>query len=624
MMLRCRAMLRRLEEDIRDHIERETSENIESGMSPDAARYAALRRFGNVQLVKEQTREVWIAAAAEQLWQDVRFGLRTLRRNAGFATIAILTLAIGIAVNTAVFSVVNTVLLRALPYPDADRLVAFSVGVTSAAAGHFKPGIEGADFAEWRSWAATSFDKLVGYTYSDKTIAGRNVSDQVRAISIAGDFWSIVGTNAALGHLFEPGKSQDEVVLSHSVFDTQFKGDRSIVGNVVTIDGKPVTVAGVLPSNFRFYFPQDWWSGLAPAEAGVFISTPALLRSKPNRLFVVGRLKQGVSISGALAELRGIESTILKTYPDRWFPGISRMALIPLQSQLLGGNRQGLLILQFAGLFVLLIACANIANLLLARGAARTHEIGIRTAIGAGAFRILRQFLAEGIVLALFGGVTGLLMAKGIVLMFIHFGPHSLPRLSATSIDSRVVAFAFALCLGSGVFFAFGPAIALWKTNLQDALKEGARSSSTGSGGSRVRRFLVASEIALAVVLLTGAGLMVKSFWQMYTNPPGFDPENTLIVKVALSGPQYADKTKEVSYFRELLDRLSSIPGIKAFGLANAQDYIIQSKDPANPPRVDQFRDTLVSPGYFPSGRYAPADGTLVHRHRSTGRHCHQ
>ncbi len=597
-MSRRRDMLRRLEEDIRDHIERETSENIESGMTPDAARYAALRRFGNVQLAKERTREVWIAPAAEQLWQDVRFGLRMLRRNPAFATIAVLTLAIGIAVNAAVFSVVNTVLLRSLPYPDASRLVVFSVGVTSATAGRFKPGIEGADFAEWRTHAR-SFEKLAGYTYSDKTIAGRNVSDQVRAISVAGDFWSLLGTNAALGHLFEPEKSQDEVVLSDSVFETQFKGDRSIVGSVVTIDGKPVTVAGVLPSTFRLYFPQDWWSGLAPAEAGVFVSAPPLLRSNRNRVFVVGRLKPRISISRGLAELKGIEGTILKTYPDLWFPGVSHMSLVPLQTQLLGGNRQGLLILQFAGLFVLLIASANIANLLLARGAARTHEIGIRTAIGAGAFRILRQFFAEGIVLAVFGGVTGLLIAKGIVLMFIHFGPHSLPRLSATSIDSRVIAFAFALCLGSGVFFGFGPALALWKTNVQNALKEGARNSSGGSSGIRVRRFLVASEIALAVVLLTGASLMVKSFWQMYTNPPGFDPENTLVVKVALSGPQYADKTKQVSYFRELLNRLSSIPGIKAFGLANAQDYIIQSKDPANPPRVDQFRDSLVSPGYF-------------------------
>ncbi len=621
-MSRRKEMLRRLEEDIRDHIERETLENIERGMAPEAARYAALCRFGNVQLVKEQTREVWVAAAAEQLWQDVRFGLRMLRRNAGFATIAILTLAIGIAVNTAVFSVVNAVLLRALPYPDADRLVTLSAGVTSASAGHFKPGIDGADFVEWRS-RATSFGKIAGYTYSDKTIAGGNVSDQVRTISIAGDFWSLLGTKAALGHLFEPGRSQDEVVLSHSVFEAQFKGDRSIVGKIVTIDGKPVTVVGVLPSDFRFYFPQDWWAGLAPAEAGVFVSVPPLLRSKPYRLFVVGRLKQGISTSGALAELRGIEGTILKSYPDRWFPGVSRMALIPLQTQLLGGNRQGLLILQCAGLFVLLIACVNIANLLLARGAARTHEIGIRTAIGAGAFRILRQFLAEGIVLAAFGGVTGLLMAKGIVLLFLHFGPRSLPRLSATSIDGSVIGFAFALCLGSGILFGFGPAIALWKTNLQNALKEGARNSSSGSGGIRVRRFLVASEIALAIVLLTGAGLMVKSFWQMYTKPPGFDPNNTLVVKVALSGPQYADKTKQVSYFRELLDRLGSLPGVKAFGLTNAQDYILQSKDPANPPQVDHFRDSLVSPGYFQAvgmrllkGRWFiatdPADATVI------------
>ncbi len=621
-MSRRQDMLKKLEQDIADHIEQETSDNIERGMPSEEARYAALRKFGNVQLLKEKTREVWIPVAAEQFWQDIRFALRMVRRNAVFAMIAVLTLAIGIGVNTAVFSVVNAVLLRSLPYPDADRLVVSSVGVTSAAASHFKPGIEAADFAEWRNHA-TSFEKFAGYTYADQTIAARNASDQVRVISVAGDFWPLVGANPAFGHLFEPWNSQEEVVLSHSAFEHVFKGDRGIVGGVITIDGKPMKVAGILPANFRLLFPQDWWSGLAPAEAGAFIAAPPPLRSKRSRLFVVGRLKEGISISRALAELRGIEGTILKTYPDVWFPGLSRMALVPLQNQLLGANRQGLLILQFAGLLVLLIACTNIANLLLARGAARSHEIGIRTAIGAGAFRIVRQFLAEGIVLASLGGAAGLLFAKGIVNLLVHFGPRSLPRLSETSIDTRVAAFALVLCLGSGVLFGFGPAIALWKTNVQNALKEGPRTSSTGGGGMQIRRLLVATEIALAVVLLTAASLMVKSFWRMYSNPPGFEPDNTLVLKVALSGPPYADNVNKIKYLRELLDRLGSIPGIKAFGLANAQDYIIQSRDPAHPALVDQFRDSLVSPGYFQvlgmrliKGRWFtatdPSDATII------------
>lgn len=629
-MWRRKEMLKQLEQDVLDHIVRETSDNIERGMPPEEARYAALRKFGNVQLFKEKTREVWIPVAAEQLWQDIRFALRMLRRDPAFTAISILTLAVGIAVNTAVFSVINTVLLRSLPYPDASRLVVFSVGVTSATTGHFKPGIEEADFAEWRD-QSTSFEKLVGYTYADQPTARRDVSDQVRVISVAGDFWSVVGANAELGHLFDPHwKSQDQVVLSHSVFEKEFKGDRGIVGSVVTIDGKPMTVVGILPASFQFLFPQDWWGGLAPADPGAFIPAPPPLRSKRFRLFVVGRLKQGVSIPRALAELRGIEGSILKTYPDLWFPGISRMSLVPLNTQLLGGNRQGLLILQFAGLLVLVIACANIANLLLARGAARTHEIGIRAAIGAGAFRIFRQFLAEGIVLACLGGAAGLALAKGIILLFIHFGPHLLPRLSESSIDARVVGFAFALCLGSGVFFGFGPAISLWRVKLQNTLKQGTRNSSGGPGGIQVRRLLVASEIAVAAVLVTGACLMIKSFWRMYSNPPGFAPDNTLVLKIALSGPQYSDKIQKLNYLREIVDRLASIPGIKAFGLANSQDYLVQSRDSANPPAVDQFRDNLVSSGYFQAlgmrllkGRWFvdtdPPDATIINQTMARG-----
>jgi putative ABC transport system permease protein len=507
----------------------------------------------------------------EQIAQDVRFGFRMLRRNPGFAIVAILTLGLGIGVTTAVFSVVNTVLLRPLPYPDADRIVSFSDGITAGNPEHFKPGIAGADFAEWRA-RATSFEKMAGYFYGDSNLA----TDHTRVVSVAGDFWAIAGAHAILGRLFEPEKSQDAIVLSYSTYKRQFQADPSIVGKTVALDGKPMIVAGILQQDFRFLFPQDWWhGGLEPAEPGAFISAPPLVRSKPSRLFVVARLKPLISITTALAELQGIEAAVLKSYPDRWFPGVSRMELPLLQTRLTGTHRRALLILQAAGLFVLLIACANIANLLLARGAARTHEMAIRSAVGANAARILRQFLAEGILLALLGGAAGLLMAKWGIAMLVHFGATAVPRLAETSIDGQVVAFTFGLCLGSGILFGFGPA-----------------------GGLRVRRFLVASELALAIILLTGAGLMVKSFWKMYANPSGFAPEDTLVMKVALSGPRYANKDRQAAYFGELLSRIESMPGVRAAGIANIQDYLLQSNSPT-PPVVDQFRKSLVSPGYF-------------------------
>jgi putative ABC transport system permease protein len=223
-------------------------------------------------------------------------------------------------------------------------------------------------------------------------------------------------------------------------------------------------------------------------------------------------------------------------------------------------------------------------------------EIAIRAAIGAGATRVLRQFLAEGIVLALLGGVVGLLVAKCVITIMLHVGPDAVPRLSETTIDGRVVVLTFILCLGSGVLFGFGPAVSLWKANLQNALKDG---SSVGFGGLRVRRLLVASELALAIILLTGAGLMVKSFWKMYADPPGFAPENTLVMKVSLWGPEYAEKARQVTYFKELLHRIDSLPGVKASGIANTEDYLLQSANSSVPNIVDQFRESLVSPGYF-------------------------
>jgi putative ABC transport system permease protein len=606
-----RGLCERLEQDLLDHIERETQDNIERGMPAEEARYAALRKFGNRQLIKENTRAVWIPAAAEQIWQDAKFSLRILSRERTFAAIAILTLAIGIAVNTAVFSVVNTVVLRSLPYPDAARLVAFADGTSASKGSHFKPGIAAADFAEWLT-RAKSFECLAGYSYADQTISMADSADRIRVVTVAGDFWQIVGANPVIGHLFNPARTRNEVVLSYAVFAGQFKGDPKTIGRTVRLDGKPLTVAGVLPRSFGFYFPQDWWNGLAPAEAGAFVASAPLVRSPPSRLFVVGRLKPNVPASAALLELQTLETAILNSFPDIWFPGIAQMQLVPLQTQLLGTNRQGLFILQIAGVLVLLIACMNIANLLLARGASRLHEIAIRTAIGAGAVRILRQFLAEGAVLALLGGAAGLLFTKWMLMLFRQFGPQSLPRLSEITVDGTVVAFVLLLCLGSGVFFGFGPAIALWKSDIASALKAGARNSSGSSAGLRIRRILVASEIAFAVVLLTGAGLMVKSFWRMYSSPPGFEPENTLIGRLALSGPAYADKNKQLSFLREVLDRMQSTPGVEAFGLSDAQDYIIQSKDPAKPALVDQFRDCLVSTGYFQAMGMRLKEGRLL------------
>jgi putative ABC transport system permease protein len=588
MIWRRKRMLEKLDLDSEDHIRREMEDNIDRGMKPEEARYAALRKFGNVTRVREDTREIWSFTWLEQLLQDFRYTFRTLLRNPGFAAAAILSFGLGIGVNTAVFSVINTVLLQRLPYPDPDRIVAFSNKVTAVQPQPFKEGLAGADLAEWLAHAK-SFDRMAGYWYRDSTLASANAANRIGVAPVAGDFWAITGARATIGRLFDPNRPAHSIVLSYQLFEHQFRGDARIIGKTVLLDGAPVTVVGILPANFRFLF--HYFGGASTSGIGAFVPAPPLVRTEWSHWFVVGHLKRGASIESALAELQGIEANVLKAYPDRWFPGIAWMRLQPLQAELTANSRQALLILQLAGFFVLMIACANIANLLLARGAARSREIAIRAAVGAGTARVLRQFLAEGLVLALTGGMIGVFIAWSAIAMMKQFGLGAVPRLAETAIDGNVLAFTLSLCLISGILFGFAPAVTLWRADLQ------VRNASVG-GGLRLRRVLVASELALAIVLLTGAGLMVKSFWKMYTNPPGFSPENTLLMKVSLSGPQYADVAKQTAYLNELLRKIEALPGVQASGIASTDMLLLQSNSAA-PPIVDRFQNSLVSPGYF-------------------------
>lgn len=594
---RRRRRERELEEELRFHLEEEIEERKAEGLPHHDASLAAKKEFGNLLRVQEDTRDVWNVVWIEQLLQDLRYGLRALARNPAFSAIVVLTLALGIGVTTAVFSVVNTVMIRPLPYPNAERLVAYVEGPSESKA--VKPGVAGADFAEWRA-NAKSFDGMAGYFYSDGILGSGSEAGQVRLASVAGDFWSITGAKPAFGSLFAPDTPPGSIVVSHQLFERRFAGDSTIVGRSMTLNGRSVTVTGVLAPDFEFLFPQD----RPDVELGgidAYVSPGPMVRSPSQRMtvFVAARLKPLVTIGSALTELQTVEARILQTYPDRWFTGVDRMRLVPLQERLVGSVRRALIILQVAGMFVLLIACVNVANLLLARASVRQREIAIRSAIGAGGARVIRQFLIEGMILALLGGAAGLVLAKFAVSIMASLGSETVPRLAETRIDPRVLAFTLAISVVSGLIFSLGPAISLCRTNLQDALKERAGEASSGWGGLRTRRALVAFELALAIVLLTGAGLMIKSFWRMYASPPGFSPERTLLLKVSLTGSEYADKSRQVSYLNELVRRAASVPGVEAAGISKTDLLLVQSKDNTRPPIVDSFRENLVSPGYF-------------------------
>jgi predicted permease len=625
-MSRGRREMESLEQQISDHIEAETQNNIARGMAPADAACAARRKFGNVLQTREDARAVWLPPWIDHFLQDARFAFRSLHRNPGFALAVATTLALGIGMNTAIFSTVNAVLLRPLSYPEPERLVAYSDGVSGSKAEHFKPGVEAADFAEWRG-QAKKLEGMAGYQYNDVTLVIPTEANQVRVASVAGDLWKLAGARPAFGRLFAPEDRPGVIVISHRLFERFFGRDPSVIGSTVTLGGAPTTIIGVLPPDFRFLFPQD-----APhlashsSQVEAYIPAPPPVRGSPDRkrmVFVVGKLRPNVHLNDALVELRSIQTSVQHEHPDRWFVGVPRMRLLPLKERLVGNFERALVILQGAGVLVLAIACVNIANLLLARAAARQKEIAIRAAIGAGGGRVFRQFMAEGLILAIIGGVAGLFLASGGTAVMARLASQAVPQLAEVSIDRSVLLFTLLTTIASGILFGLVPAVPLWKSTLHYALKAGTRGGSDAPTGVRTRSVLVATELALAVVLLISASLMLKSFWRMYDTPPGFAPAQTLLMNIsAISSQPPAEELRD-HYIPELIRRLESVPGVRHASIAKSETLLLQSRNPSVQPVVDQFQDSLVSPGYFKAigmrlirGRWIsttdPPDATII------------
>ena len=589
-MRRRRRALADLGQDIRDHLERETQENIERGMSPAEAHAAALRKFGNVGLIQEQTRAVWHSSWIDQLWQDLLFAFRILRRAPGFTAVAVMTLAVGIGLNTAVFSVVNSVLLRPLEYPHPERLVWL---------GEYDPAVHHdmvmlSDAAAWRS-TARSYNGVASYSFQQAAIANGRTAFPVAAVFADGDFWNLTGATPAFGRLFGPGE-QNGVVISWDLFHRQFGGDPQAVGSAVTVDGSVSTISGVLPKNFRFHFPR-WWTALHPEPIEAYLTLPPA-EAQHRAGQVVASLKPGVSMSQAFAELESLQRSL---HPPNASQPPSRTTLHVdlLRDQLTSGARRALSILLAAGALLLLMVSVNIASLLLARAASRRRELAIRLAIGAGRFRALRQLLVESLTLAFLGGAAGLLLAAWTIRLLARLGPASIPRLDEASIDLRVLAFTFCITLTAGILFGIAPAFALWRTHLHDALKEGARGTG-GLFGLRIRRVLVAGELALALMLLAGAGLLLASFLRMNERPAGFTPEKILVMKMRRPSPQYS-RTTQQRYRDELLRRLGSIPGVEAAGISSQPMFCCAPAFPSdsNPNQTHLLHINFATPGYL-------------------------
>ena len=491
------------------------------------------------------------------LWRDLTYGLRMLAKSPGFAAIAILTLALGIGANTAIFSVVNAVLLRPLPFQNPPRLVWSWGNCPLCDHGAVSP----ADFLEYRAQshsfesygAKANGDSLFNLTGNDKPI-------QIKGSMITAGFFDALGIQTRYGRVFnesdEKTTDPEVVILSHHLWQDRFSGDPQVIGKSISLDGKSRTVVGVLAADIPVLTEADLWF---PAP----FLTQGMQTRRSHFFRPIGLLKPGVTISQAQSELDAIAARLAAQYPvtnNGW-----SVKLDPLQNVLVGDVRPAFIVLIGAVALVLLIACANIASLLFARHTARQREIAIRIALGAGRARLLRQLLTESLILALAGGVAGIFLADAGVELLKQLGPQSLPRLDEANVSGAVLAFTFVTTIFTGILFGLGPALTASRRDLTQSLKEGGSSGDSRSKHS-AHNALVVAEVALSVVVLIASGLLLNSFWRLMRVHPGFDPANVLTTEVSLATPRYDDAQRRESFFHDLQDRLQSSPSVIGAG----------------------------------------------------------
>ncbi len=503
---------------------------------------------------------VWV----EQFTQDIRYALRTHRASPTFALVVILTLAVAIGMNTAIFSVFNAVVLRPLGYPNADRLVWLSTTTSDS-----EPGLVTApDFADWRGQAG-SFDRMVAYANADYTLVSPRGASRVRAAMVTEDFWDLSGAKPAAGRLPLP-EELGAVLVSSRFAQRWFAGDPDVIGRTVTLDGRQVAIAGILPEHFRFELPGSAWPGFRPKDVDVY--QPMIVSSErgggPVQLLsVVGRLEVGATLEGARAEIEAIRARVEQAYPNP-FNDQRMLRAVPLHDQLIGRAGLALRVLLGAVAFVLLIACANAANLHLARASVRTREIAVRMSVGASRARVLRQLLAESLVLAAIGSAAGLLLARLGVAALLRIDRYAIPRLAETTMDGRVLAVVLGMSVLTALTFGLAPMFTLWRTDPHAALQSGNRMMSPGASSARTRMILVAGEVALALILLIGAGLMAKSAYRMHDYAPGFEPGRVLMAKIEFAGPDYSDPRRSLAFADALMNRVRHEAGVEAASIS--------------------------------------------------------
>jgi len=549
-----------MDDEMRSHIELQARANIEAGMNPEEARFAALRRFGWTESIKEDCREQRELPWLESVFQDIYFGVRQLRKNPGFTAIAAITLALGIGANTAIFSMIDGILLRPLPYREPNRLV--TVCETNLKRGYPQIVVAPANLRDWRAQNSV-FEELGGQIYTSLTLTGVEKPEHIHAAFTTPNYFSVFGVPPILGRTFvssDDPPGHRVVVLSHGMWRRSFGSDRNIVGMSITLSGLPYTVVGVMPPEFKIYQPSGVF-GLPTGDVQpqLWAPYPGPMTEQTNKFFLgFARLKPGVTTAQAQSELSAIVQRAQQESPQQKDSGAS---VQPLNEQIIGGTRPALRLLLGAVGFVLLIGCANVTNLSLARSAARANEFSIRSALGASRWRLARQMLIESLMLALIGGALGLLFAHWGMGALMALQPANLPRIEEIRLNTRVLGYTLVISVLAGVAFGIAPAIYSARTSLGESLKGAGRNPCGGSSPQHGRHFLLVAEVALAMILLSGAGLMINSFARLTRVDPGFRPDQLMTFDISPPYRAYAEESRRMSLVKQLRDRIQAQPG---------------------------------------------------------------
>lgn len=589
---------REFDDEVGSHLALLTEENMQRGMTPDQARYAALRSFGSVAQVHESNREHRGVHHAETLLQDVRYALRTLRKNPGFAAVVILTLALGIGANAAIFSFVNAVLLKPLPYPHPEQIVSVWEKAPQFA---YNP-ISTLNFLDWQR-QNHCFQFFSAVARDTATLTGSGRPEELNVQKVSASYFKVLGVVAALGRTFSDGEDEvgkdREVVLSNRIWQSRFGGERKVIGREITLDAKNYTIIGVLPANSEF--DRSWGAMWLPLAF-----TPANMTRNYHWLYAIGRLEPGVTLEQARGQMDAIGARIAGLYPDS-NKGMG-VTVDPYIDQVVQPElRRSLWVLLAAVGAVLLIGCANVASLILVRGTAREHEISIRSALGARRLRLIRQLLTESILLGILGGAAGLALGNAFMYgMKLWFPTDMLPPQADVRMDYGVLLFTMVIGILTGILCGLAPALSGTRPDLARSLNE--RGTTAGRTRNRMRKALVAVEVALSFVLLAGASLLIQSFNRLASLNTGVDTTHVLAMDLPTPLTEFTNSTTMTNYLKEVTEKVRSLPGVRDAaitdappmkGFANGAPFLIEGQEdvPYSRRPVSGFK--VIGPGYF-------------------------